>query len=170
VIIKTIINTPLGEMLARSHLFEKNTAKISGLWFIEQKHFPENHTQWEKKDTHPIFKELKIWLDSYFNKEKNIPVIPVFLQGSDFQLNVWDKLQKIPYGNTVTYLDIAKKVFTSDSICAQAVGTAVGKNPISIIIPCHRVLGTDGKLHGYAGGIDRKIALLKLEQFDTLKP
>lgn len=109
----------------------------------------------------------KKWLDIYFSG--NIPgfLPPVALNGTDFQLRVWSKLLKIPYGKTVTYGELAKEIANEmgkAKMSAQAVGNAVGKNPIAIIIPCHRVIGADGSLTGFAGGLEIKKELLMLEK------
>ena len=149
--------SPLGEMMIAS-----DGQAICGLWFCGQKHFPDG--EWVRKDDLPIFFKAKRWLDDYFsglNPKIDFELKPA---GSDFRLNVWKILSEIPYGETVTYGEIALKL--SEGMSAQAVGGAVGHNPIAILIPCHRVLGAGGKLTGYAGGIDRKIALLKLENPD----
>ena len=118
-------------------------------------------------DDEKILIETKKWLNRYFNGEKPCPneldLAPI---GSKFRKNVWDILCKIPYGKVITYNDIAKEIAKKRKInkmSAQAVGGAVGHNPISIIIPCHRVIGTNGSLTGYAGGLDKKEYLLKLE-------
>ena len=104
-----------------------------------------------------------MWLDRYFNGEKpKISELSLAPRGSDFRQEVWKILCEIPYGQTLTYGQIASKI--SKTMSAQAVGGAVGHNPISILIPCHRVLGANGKLTGYAGGLDKKIELLKLEK------
>lgn len=109
-----------------------------------------------------VILKTKLWLDSYFGKENPKIEIPLKLIGTNFQLKVWDLLLKIPYGKTVTYKDIAKNI--SSNMTAQAVGQAVAKNPIAIIVPCHRVIGSDGLLTGYAGGIENKKRLLDLEK------
>ena len=123
-----------------------------------------------EKDDLPVFIKVKKWLERYFNGENpSIKELPLAPQGNDFRQRVWDILCKIPYGETVTYGDIAKEIANSlgrKSMSAQAVGGAVGHNPISILIPCHRVIGVNGSLTGYAGGIERKKALLKLERGD----
>jgi methylated-DNA-[protein]-cysteine S-methyltransferase len=108
----------------------------------------------------PLLEETKLWLTEYFqgNIPKKYP--PMKPQGTDFQKRVWDKLLEIPYGTTWTYGEIARKL---DCKSAQAIGGAVGRNPISILIPCHRVVGADGSLTGYAGGVERKVYLLNLE-------
>ena len=141
---------------------------LIGLWIEGQKYhgktLPAAVT--EKNDL-PIFDTVKCWLDKYFAGEKpdisDLSLAPI---GSDFQQSVWRILFQIPCGKTVTYGDIAKKIAEESgkkSMSSQAVGGAVGHNPISIIIPCHRVIGSNGSLTGYAGGIAVKVKLLKLE-------
>ena len=148
--------SPIGEMLIVS-----DGEAICGVWFYGQKHFPslDNLNQ---KDDLAIFGKVKKWFDDYFNglnPEINFKLNPT---GSDFRLKVWRILSEIPYGGTMAYGEIASKL--SSSMSAQAVGGAVGHNPIAILSPCHRVLGANGNLTGYAGGIDRKIFLLNLEK------
>lgn len=114
-----------------------------------------------------IFKQTKIWLDKYFNGQNpNINELNLKLKGTPFQNKVWEALKTIPYSQTVTYKDIAQQVNQKSS---RAVGTAIAHNPIPIIIPCHRVIGTNNNLTGYSGGILNKIKLLKLENIDTTK-
>ena len=115
-----------------------------------------------------VFENTKKWLDRYFAKEnpsiKEIPLAPI---GGEFRQKVWKILCEIPYGQTITYGEIAKRIakqMNKEKMSAQAVGNAVGHNPISIIIPCHRVIGKNGSLTGYAGGIERKKMLLELEK------
>lgn len=141
---------------------------LVGLWLEGQKYFMGNLK--EKPTLKPDFKVLKEavqWLDEYFaGKCPKISALPLNPQGSEFCRIVWEILCEIPYGQTTTYGKIAKeaaKHLGRNSVSAQAVGGAVGHNPISIIIPCHRVLGSDGSLTGYAGGIGKKIALLRHE-------
>lgn len=153
----TDYSSPLGEILIVS-----DGEAICGLWFYNQKYFKSTvDDDLIKKHDLDIFKKATKWLDDYFdglNPEFDFKLNP---QGSDFRLMVWKILTEIPYGETITYGEIASKI--SPTMSAQAVGGAVGHNPIAIMIPCHRVMGTDGKLTGYAGGIDRKLELLKLE-------
>ena len=152
----TTYNSPLGEMLIVS-----DGESVCGVWFYGQKHFPslDNLIQ---DDNLAIFKKVKIWFDDYFDGKN--PKIDFKLKpdGTKFRLKVWKILSEIPYGETLTYGEIAKKI--SHEMSAQAVGGAVGHNPIAILIPCHRVLGSNGKLTGYAAGIDKKIELLKIEK------
>ncbi len=123
----------------------------------------------EKNDM-PIFDAAKRWLDRYFAGERpTISELPLAPRGSEFRQGVWDILCEIPYGEVITYGDIAKKMavkMNKKRMSSQAVGGAVGHNPISIIIPCHRVVGSNGSLTGYGGGIGTKIKLLELERVD----
>lgn len=152
----TKYSSPLGEMLIVS-----DGESICGVWFYGQKHFPSFENLIENDDL-AIFREVKDWFDDYFkglNPEIHFKLKP---QGSEFRRKVWRILSEIPYGETLTYGEIASRL--SPTMSAQAVGGAVGHNPLAILIPCHRVLGADGKLTGYAAGIDRKIKLLELEK------
>ncbi len=139
---------------------------LTGLWFEGEKYYCDNLDENHIEKETPIIEETKRWLDIYFSgKEPNFmpPLNPI---GSEFRQEVWEILKKIPYGKTVTYNDIAKQIAKYrglDRMSAQAVGGAVGHNEISIIIPCHRVVGTNGSLTGFAGGIDKKFKLLELE-------
>ena len=126
----------------------------------------ENET--EEKET-PVLKETREWLDLYFAGKEPGFLPKLAPEGSEFRKMVWEILLKIPYGKTMTYGEIGDEVAKRTgkrTMSAQAVGGAVGHNPISVLIPCHRVVGTNGSLTGYAGGIERKVALLKLEGAD----
>ena len=115
----------------------------------------------------PVFEQAKEWLTIYFSGQEPDFLPPVHMTGTPFQLTVWEILRTIPYGKTITYGEIAKEIAVRKGIprmSAQAVGGAVGHNKISVIIPCHRVVGTNGSLTGYAGGIDKKRKLLTLEK------
>jgi methylated-DNA-[protein]-cysteine S-methyltransferase len=156
----TFIDTPLGKMRASC----KDKA-ITGLWFKGQKYYPDT-SRWIESNEHEIFGSLKLWLDDYFAGQNRKYDFLLSAIGTPFQMKVWDILAQIEYGQTTTYGEIAKSLAREMNISkmsAQAVGGAVGHNPISILIPCHRVLGTDGDLRGYAGGLDKKRFLLKLE-------
>lgn len=135
---------------------------LTGLWFDGQKYFGSTlGAQHKEHEDLPVFDETRRWLDIYFSGQKPDFTPPLLLQGTTFQRHVWEALLSIPYGQTVTYGELARR-FGCHS--AQAVGGAVGRNPISIIVPCHRVVGANGNLIGYAAGLDRKRALLELEQ------
>lgn len=148
-----------------------NGESLIGLWLEGQKYF--GNTVMESMTENPalpIFAVTKKWLDRYFSGEKpaisNLSLAP---NGGTFRKAVWDILCEIPYGEVTTYGDIAKKMasrMNKKHMSSQAVGGAVGHNPISIIIPCHRVVGSNGSLTGYAGGIDKKIKLLEHEGVD----
>lgn len=143
---------------------------LTGLWFDGQKYFASTlGADYKEKDL-PVFTEAKRWLDIYFSGREPDFTPPLSLNSSAFRMAVWQILQSIPYGQTTTYGDIAKQLAAQQGktkMSAQAVGGAVGHNPISIIVPCHRVVGTGGSLTGYAGGIDKKVQLLELESIDT---
>lgn len=144
---------------------------LVGLWIDGQKYFAETVAESiEDKSGLLIFARTKKWLDAYFAGEKpEICDLSLAPDGGEFRKNVWEMLCEIPYGQCTTYGEIAKKMASrmgKKSMSSQAVGGAVGHNPISIIIPCHRVVGSNGSLTGYAGGIDKKIKLLQLEGAD----
>lgn len=139
---------------------------LTGLWFQGQKYFGRSLCENHEKGETDILRSAEKWLDIYFSGREPDFMPPVNMIGTDFQIGVWDELLKIPYGTTKSYGDIAAKIaakFGKKSMSAQAVGGAVGHNNISIIIPCHRVVGKRGQLTGYAGGLDRKRSLLQLE-------
>lgn len=150
-------------------LLAADEAGLTGLWFEGQKYFALHLDKKTEEKEIPVFGQVKHWLDVYFSGRKPDFTVPLHLMGTDFQREVWKILCAIPYGETTTYGKIAKQLAEEKNlpcISAQAVGGAVGRNPISIIVPCHRVVGTGGSLTGYAGGIDKKIKLLQLEKAD----
>ena len=157
-------SSPLGDILLAA-----DEVGLTGLWFEGQKYFANTLPDEQiSQETH-ILAEAKKWLDIYFSGEEPKFTPPLHPAGTAFRQAVWKILLQIPYGQTVTYGEIAQQLAAEQGIStmsAQAVGGAVGHNKISIIIPCHRVIGADGSLTGYAGGIDKKIALLKLEGTD----
>ena len=157
-----MIQTPLGEVRLRS-----DGKSLTGLWFVGQVNDAKEHSDIEIKDDLPIFGQVETWLESYFSGEQTPIKIPLQPKGTMFQESVWKILQEIPYGETMTYGEIAQRIAKEKGVAtysAQAVGQAVGKNPISILIPCHRVLGKNGALTGYAGGVHRKEQLLRIER------
>ena len=153
--------SPLGEIVIAS-----DGTAITGLWLVGQRHFDiELEGCITDKDL-PIFDEVSHWLDIYFTGNNPGEIPAVRMNGTLFQLEVWQILQTIPYGKLITYREIAELIAKKRGIAkmsARAVGNAVGRNPISILVPCHRVVGSDGKMTGYAGGMERKVKLLKLE-------
>ncbi len=151
------ISSPLGNILLSA-----DEVGLTGLWFDGGRYYaetlPEEHVERET----PILMDTKRWLDVYFTGREPDFTPPLHPAGSPFRQAVWQLLLEIPYGQTTTY-----GALLGDGASARAVGGAVGRNPISIIVPCHRVIGADGSLTGYAGGVDRKIRLLALERQGT---
>ena len=152
--------SPLGPLLLRS-----DDDHLSGLWFQGATACPQNVSAggWGQ---HPALDRTREWLDVYFSGREPGFLPPLRLSGTPFQLAVWELLCQIPYGATVTYGELAGQIAQSRGLArmsAQAVGGAVGRNPISILVPCHRVVGKSGALTGYAGGLEKKKALLRLE-------
>ncbi|MCP1101735.1 methylated-DNA-[protein]-cysteine S-methyltransferase [Aequitasia blattaphilus] len=163
-IYRTDYNSPIGIMTLASD--EEN---LIGLWLKGQKyHGEEIFDEMIEKEDILVFAKTKEWLKNYFDgKKPDIKLLPLAPIGSEFRKEVWEILCEIPYGETITYKEIARKMaekMGKPTMSAQAVGGAVGHNPISVIIPCHRVIGTDGSLTGYAGGIEKKRHLLEHEE------
>lgn len=162
-------DSPLGRLLLAAD--EKG---LTGVWFEDQKYFaaklPPEHEE-TAEPALPVLCQACRWLDVYFSGREPDFTPKLHLIGSDFQQTVWALLLKIPYGQTTTYGALARQLEaqTGKRASAQAVGGAVGHNPVSLIVPCHRVVGTDGSLTGYAGGIDKKLRLLTLENAGAAK-
>lgn len=156
--------SPLGDILLAA-----DEIGLTGLWFEGEKYFADNLTEAHIRKETPILTKTKQWLDTYFSGQKPECLPPLHPIGSAFRQEVWDILLQIPYGQTTTYGEIARQLAAKRggrTMSAQAVGGAVGHNEISILIPCHRVVGTSGSLTGYAGGIEKKVKLLELEGVD----
>ena len=153
--------SPIGEILLAC-----DETGLTGLWFEGERFYAQGlDSEHDQRET-PVFEETKRWLSIYFSGKEPGFLPPLHKRGSPFQLCVWELLQQIPYGETTTYGELAKQVAAKrkvERMSAQAVGGAVGHNEISIIVPCHRVVGANGSLTGYAGGVDKKAALLRLE-------
>jgi methylated-DNA-[protein]-cysteine S-methyltransferase len=159
-------SSPMGKITLASQ-----QDKLVGVWIEGQPHFGQMlKANKQQMPNLAIFNQTKKWLDNYFSgKNPAITQLAIAPQGSEFRHMVWDILTTIPYGEVITYGDIAKQIgkkINKPSMSSQAVGGAVGHNPLSIIIPCHRVVGVKGNLTGYAGGIDKKIWLLEHEHVD----
>lgn len=163
----TYEKSPLGRLTLAS-----DGEALVGLWLEEQKYFGGGFSgEMERREDLPVFARTEQWLERYFAGERpsaaNLPLAPV---GSPFRREVWGMLCQIPYGQTISYGELARRMarlLGRESMSPQAVGGAVGHNPISIIIPCHRVVGADGSLTGYAGGLERKRWLLEHEGVDV---
>ena len=146
-----------------------NHTSLTGLWFINQKDSIPALSQEYKEQPLAVFDQTRKWLDIYFSGKEPDFTPPLSMEATPFRKMVWEILLTIPYGQTTTYGAIANKIAAGMGLArmsAQAMGQAVGHNPISIIVPCHRVIGADGNLTGYAGGIDLKVKLLTLEKID----
>ena len=157
-------DSPLGGILLAA-----DAVGLTGLWFDGQKYFARGLSSEQEKRELPVLLEAKRWLDIYFTGKEPDFLPPLHPNGSAFRRSVWEILLQIPYGRTTTYGEIARLLSEKRGLTrmsAQAVGGAVGHNEISIIIPCHRVVGTNGSLTGYAGGVDKKVKLLELEHAD----
>lgn len=147
--------SPLGALTLAS-----DGRALTGLWFVSQKHYADTLTPEHQEQSLSIFEETLRWLELYFSGRAPEFTPALCLRGTPFRRAVWELLLSIPYGRTVTYGELASHW---PRMSAQAVGGAVGHNPISLIVPCHRVLGADGSLTGYAGGVERKAWLLRHE-------
>lgn len=158
--------SPVGRILLAS-----DDQGLTGLWLASERFYADNLTEHQLGQT-PVLNSIKKWLDQYFSGQKTTFTPPLHPNGTPFQLMVWQLLLKIPYGHTTTYAELAQQAAQKHHLAkmsAQAVGNAVGRNHIALIIPCHRVVGSNGNLTGYGGGIDKKIQLLKLEGLDMMK-
>ncbi len=163
----TTYETPfIGELFLAS-----NGEELIGCWFDNDRFFGYGADgEFERRDNLSVFAQTRDWLDRYFAGKVPLPQeLPLAPRGSSFQLEVWSILREIPYGKTITYGDIAKRIAVNNGkrMSAQAVGGAVGRNPLCIIVPCHRVMGAKGNLTGFGGGLDTKIKLLEHEGADV---
>lgn len=161
---KNDYKSPMGDIILRS-----DGEFLTGLWFDGGKSFYDTSSGEIQEKGLAVFEQTRNWLDIYFSGKIPDFTPPLSVKGSDFRQAVWEILKEIPYGQTMTYGEIAGRMANQmglSKMSPQAVGGAVGHNPVSIIIPCHRVVGANGSLTGYAGGIDQKLALLTLEKVD----
>ena len=155
-IVQTRYESPLGSMILAA-----TDKGLAGLWFLGQRHLPD-HANWPFASQNPHLHEAAAQLDEYFAGARSHFDLPLDLQGgTPFQQSVWQALLHIPAGRTTSYGVLSSRI--GNPAAVRAVGAAVGRNPVSIVVPCHRVLGADGGLTGYAGGLERKSALLQLE-------
>lgn len=153
----TTFDSPLGRILLVS-----DGSFLTGAYFSGQKYEPVPSQGWRPEPDLGIFQDASFQLHEYFSGRRRHFDIPLRLQGTPFQMRVWDALMEIPLGTTVSYGELAGRIKRKDAV--RAVGAAVGRNPVSVIVPCHRVIGSGGSLTGYAGGLERKRALLDLEE------
>ena len=158
----TRYESPLGPMLLAA-----DDAGLTGVWFAGQKYFAQGLARQPAEKQTPPLQAARRWLDAYFAGREPDAAVPLHLVGTPFQTEVWQLLRAIPYGQTVTYGELAARLAAQRGVqrmSARAVGGAVGRNPVSLLVPCHRVVGAGGRLTGYAGGLERKRYLLALEQ------
>ncbi|MDO5400349.1 MAG: methylated-DNA--[protein]-cysteine S-methyltransferase [Eubacteriales bacterium] len=157
----TTYHSPLGPMLLAA-----DNLGLTGAWFQGEKFYAHSLDPVHETGETPALSAARAWLDIYFSGREPDFTPPLHMTGTPFQMEVWALLRQIPYGRTTTYGQIASQIAQARGLprmSAQAVGGAVGHNEISVIVPCHRVIGANNSLTGYAGGLDKKSALLKLE-------
>lgn len=152
-----IVDSPLGSILLAS-----DGSALSGAWFEGQRYHPATGAGWQQAPGLPLLRQAARELAEYFAGQRRAFDVPLAPRGTPFQRCVWDAIAAVPFGTTIAYRELARRAGRPDSI--RAAGAATGRNPVSIIVPCHRIVAADGGLTGYAGGLDRKRALLALEQ------
>jgi methylated-DNA-[protein]-cysteine S-methyltransferase len=155
------ITTPLGPMLLAA-----DGEALTGAWFDGQRYPPSIDSHWQQRADLPVIRRAALWLAAYFAGEHAQAGVPLAPTRTPFQRAVWDAIAAVPYGETIAYRELAASAGRPASV--RAAGAATGRNPLSIFIPCHRIVGADGSLTGYAGGLDRKRALLALERGEAL--
>jgi len=153
----TTIQTPLlGDLMLVA-----NPTHLTGIYFTNHKHGPEIHKDWVHNPKHPVLVQAAEELQEYLRGQRTTFSVPLHAAGTDFQKKVWQQIARIPFGETITYSELARRAGAPEAI--RAAGAATGRNPHSIIVPCHRVVGKNGALTGYAGSLDRKKRLLGIE-------
>jgi methylated-DNA-[protein]-cysteine S-methyltransferase len=159
----SIINSPVGSLILVA-----DDSALTGLYFADRDHVPAASRDWIRDARHPVLRQAAGQIHEYFAGKRMSFSLPLRLAGTGFQEKVWRQIALIPHGKTITYSDLARRVGAPAAI--RAAGTSTGRNPLSIIIPCHRVVGKNGSLRGFAGGLERKQRLLKLEnpEFPTI--
>jgi methylated-DNA-[protein]-cysteine S-methyltransferase len=150
------LKTPIGTLIATS-----KDGALTGLYFDRGRHVPAIGDDWIEDASAKPFEQCARQLGEYFDGKRTSFDLPLAPEGSEFQRKVWMQIARIPHGETITYSELAKRAGAPGS--ARAAGAATGRNPISIVVPCHRVVGADGSLTGYAGGVPRKVKLLEIE-------
>jgi methylated-DNA-[protein]-cysteine S-methyltransferase len=153
----SVIKSPVNDLM----LVADDSALV-GLYFAGCDHIPAANRRWTLDPKHPVLQQAATQLDEYFAGKRTEFSLPMRLAGTEFQEKVWRQIARIPYGETISYSDLAKRAGATRAI--RAVGTSTGRNPVAIVIPCHRVVGKDGNMRGFAGGLERKRRLLDLEK------
>jgi methylated-DNA-[protein]-cysteine S-methyltransferase len=152
----TLKTSPLGDLLLVA-----NETSLTGIYFNQHKHGPELQGDWVHDPTHPVLVQAAKELDEYLAGRRTTFSVPLGPNGTEFQQRVWKEIARVPFGKTITYSELARRAGSPQAI--RAAGAATGRNPISIIVPCHRIVGKGGALTGYAGNLDRKKHLLGIE-------
>jgi methylated-DNA-[protein]-cysteine S-methyltransferase len=142
-------------------LLVATSTHLIGVYFPNHKHGPKQPCDWELNPEHPILRRAGKEIQEYLGGERTSFSVPITFEGTDFQREIWRQIALIPFGKTITYTELARRANTSKAV--RAAGAATGKNPLSIIVPCHRIIGKYGSMTGFAGGLDRKKSLLKIE-------
>jgi methylated-DNA-[protein]-cysteine S-methyltransferase len=151
------VRSPLGPLVLATDGFA-----LTGAWFDGQRHQPPMDTTWARRPDVPVLRQAAAELAEYFAGRRTRFELALALSGTSFQCAVWEAIASVPFGETIAYRELAARV--GRPACSRAAGAATGRNPLSIVIPCHRIVGADGALTGYAGGLERKRALLALER------
>jgi methylated-DNA-[protein]-cysteine S-methyltransferase len=146
-------------------LLTADEKQLTGIYFQDCRHAPGPRADWKLDARHLVLKQAGAELQEYLGGQRKDFSVPLRFKGTDFQNEVWRQISRIPFGQTITYSELARRAGNPDAV--RAAGTATGRNPLSIIIPCHRVIGKDRTMHGYAGGLKRKVHLLELEARPT---
>lgn len=152
--------SPIGNVMLAT-----DGSALVGLYFAGCGHIPAASKCWARNDCHPVLQMAALQLDEYFAGKRTEFSVPLRLTGTEFQEIIWGEIARIPYGQTITYSELAERAGVPGAV--RAAGTTTGRNPVSIIVPCHRVVGKNGALCGFAGGLDRKRHLLALENADA---
>src|SRR6266567_888874 len=155
----SIIKSPIDNLMLVA-----DDSALTGLYFVSGDHIPAVSNRWTLNAQHPVLQQAAGQLSEYFAGERTEFSLPLRLAGTDFQQRVWREIALIPYGEIINYTELAKRAGAPQAI--RAAGTATGRNPVSIIVPCHRVVGKNGGMCGFAGGLERKRGLLDLENSD----
>ncbi|MGE5170937.1 MAG: methylated-DNA--[protein]-cysteine S-methyltransferase [Rudaea sp.] len=153
------MTSPLGEMLL---VADARGDALQGVYFVPQKHFPADAATWREAKHAPLLEAVEAQLREYFTGERTTFDLPLAPAGTPFQRRVWQAISEVPFGATLSYAALAQRIGMPSAVRAAAAAT--GRNPLTIVIPCHRIVGSDGRMTGYAGGVERKRALLGLEQ------
>jgi methylated-DNA-[protein]-cysteine S-methyltransferase len=155
----SILKSPLGDVTLVA-----NETELTGLYFVNHRHMPESKAGWTLNKKHPVLQKAEKELTEYFAGKRDTFTVPFNLGGTPFQKRIWKEIATIPFGKTISYSELAKKAGAPKAV--RAAGAATGRNPVSVIVPCHRVMGKNNSMTGYGGGLERKQRLLALENVE----